>query len=48
MAAPTCCLQSRREPISEAHARFYAAAVVQGLAYMEQRNLIWRWAPLAA
>ncbi|KAL3161002.1 cGMP-dependent protein kinase [Trebouxia sp. C0009 RCD-2024] len=35
-------LQSRKEPCSEEQTRFYAAAVVCGLHYMQDRNLVWR------
>lgn len=35
-------LQSRPGPLKEDHARFYAASVVLGLEYMQERNLLWR------
>ena len=38
-------LQSRPGPLKEDHARFYAASVVLGLEYMQERNLLWRRAP---
>lgn len=37
-------LQSRPGPLKEDHARFYAASVVLGLEYMQERNLLWRQA----
>lgn len=36
-------LQSRSGPLKEDHARFYAASVVCGLEYMQERNLMWRY-----
>ena len=37
-------LQSRPTPLKDDHARFYAASVVCGLEYMQDRNLMWRCA----
>jgi len=34
--------QSRPSPLRDDHARFYAASVVCGLEYMQDRNLMWR------
>ena len=36
--------QSRPTPLRDDHARFYAASVVCGLEYMQDRNLMWRCA----
>lgn len=36
-------LQSRAGPLKEDHARFYAASVILGLEYMQDRNLMWRY-----
>ena len=36
--------QSRAEPLPEEHVRFYAAAVVLGLEYMQNHDLVWRCA----
>jgi len=36
------CMQSRKTPCSEEQVRFYAAAVVSGLQYLQERNLVWR------
>lgn len=38
-----CWLQSRPTPLRDDHARFYAASVVCGLEYMQDRNLMWRY-----
>lgn len=38
-------VQSRQRPLSEEHARFYAASVILGLEYMQQRNIMWRQIP---
>ncbi len=35
-------MQSRKTPCSEEQVRFYAAAVVSGLQYLQERNLVWR------
>ncbi|KAL0050057.1 hypothetical protein WJX82_003639 [Trebouxia sp. C0006] len=35
-------LQSRKSPCGEEQVRFYAAAVVSGLQYLQERNLVWR------
>ena len=35
-------LQTRKVPCSEGQVRFYAAAVVSGLQYLQERNLVWR------
>ncbi|DBA85047.1 TPA: cGMP-dependent protein kinase [Trebouxia sp. C0005] len=35
-------LQSRKTPCSEEQVRFYAAGVVSGLQYLQERNLVWR------
>jgi serine/threonine protein kinase len=35
-------LQSLNAPLKESHARFYAAAVVLGIGYLQQHNLVWR------
>ncbi len=35
-------MQSRPDAISEPAARFYAAAVVLGLEYMQRHDLVWR------
>ncbi len=40
-------MQSRPTAIPEDAARFYAAAVVLGLEYMQRHDLVWRHAPLA-
>jgi hypothetical protein len=40
-------LQSRPGPLKEDHARFYAASVVLGLEYMQERSLLWRWVAAA-
>jgi cGMP-dependent protein kinase len=40
-------LQSRPAPLKEDHARFYAASVVLGLEYMQERSIMWRCAPPA-
>lgn len=37
-------LQSRAGPLKEDHARFFAASVILGLEYMQDRNLMWRCA----
>ena len=37
-------MQSRAEPLPEDHVRFYAAAVVLGLEYMQNHDLVWRCA----
>ncbi len=34
--------QSRPSPLRDDHARFYAASVICGLEYMQDRNLMWR------
>jgi len=34
--------QSRAEPQPEEHVRFYAAAVILGLEYMQNHDLVWR------
>lgn len=39
-------MQSRPTAIPEGAARFYAAAVVLGLEYMQRHDLVWRCAPL--
>ena len=39
--------QSRPSPLRDDHARFYAASVICGLEYMQDRNLMWRCAPKA-
>ena len=36
--------QSRPTPLRDDHARFYAASVICGLEYMQDRNLMWRCA----
>ena len=41
-----CWPQSRPTPLRDDHARFYAASVVCGLEYMQDRNLMWRCAML--
>ena len=38
-------MQSRPTAIPEDAARFYAAAVVLGLEYMQRHDLVWRWPP---
>lgn len=35
--------QSRSEPLSESEAMFYAACVVQGLDFLHQRGIAWRY-----
>ncbi|KAL0041624.1 hypothetical protein WJX79_009879 [Trebouxia sp. C0005] len=35
-------LQSRKTPCNEEQVRFYAAGVVSGLQYLQERNLVWR------
>ncbi|DBA94882.1 TPA: cGMP-dependent protein kinase [Trebouxia sp. C0004] len=35
-------LQSRKTPCNEEQVRFYAAAVVSGLQYLQERNIVWR------
>ena len=37
-----CAPQSRAEPLPEEHVRFYAAAVILGLEYMQNHDLVWR------
>ena len=37
-----CPVQSRAEPLPEEHVRFYAAAVILGLEYMQNHDLVWR------
>ena len=37
-------VQSRQKPLSEEHARFYAASVILGLEYMQLRSMMWRQA----
>ena len=37
-------LQSRPSPLKEDHARFYAASVILGLEYMQERSIMWRCA----
>ena len=39
-----CSPQSRAEPLPEEHVRFYAAAVILGLEYMQNHDLVWRCA----
>lgn len=36
------CLQTRRAPLSESHARFYVASVVLALEYLHERHLVYR------
>ena len=38
-------LQSRPSPLKEDHARFYAASVILGLEYMQERSIMWRCVP---
>jgi serine/threonine protein kinase len=40
--SPPCCLQTRRSPLNEAHARFYLASVVLALEYLHSRHLVYR------
>ena len=35
-------MQARKTPCGEDQVRFYAAAVVSGLEYLQERNLVWR------
>lgn len=39
-------MQSRPTAIREDSAKFYAAAVVLGLEYMQQHDLVWRYDPV--
>ena len=36
------CLQTRTAPLGEEQARFYAASVVLGLEYLQDRKILWR------